>query len=79
VVRLIDGPIALLPCASKTRYRRCADCPNEQHCAINRLLSEVRASTAAIFDRRSLQDAVGPHAGAAKSRTRRRSAPSALT
>jgi DNA-binding IscR family transcriptional regulator len=63
---------------SKTRYRRCADCPSEQLCPLNRLLSEVRASTAAILDRRSLQDAIGPHSGTAKSRARRRTLSSAL-
>src|SRR5262249_31672534 len=30
VLRLIDGPIAPLPCLSKTAYRRCADCPDER-------------------------------------------------
>jgi Rrf2 family protein len=79
VVRLIDGPIALLPCVSKTRYRRCADCPNERHCPIHRLLTEVHASTAAIFDRRSLQDAIELPSGANKTRARRRTPPMAVT
>jgi len=71
VIRLIEGPIALLPCVSKTRYRRCADCPNERHCGIHRLLLEVRASTSSILDNHSLQDAVGPRPRAAKAQVTR--------
>lgn len=67
VIRFIEGPIALLPCVSKTQYRRCADCPSERLCAVHRLLSEVRASTVAILDERSLQDALDqPMPAAAK-------------
>jgi Rrf2 family protein len=72
VIRLIDGPVALLPCVSKTQYRRCADCPNERHCPIHRLLTQVRASTSAILDSRSLEDEIGPRATAAKNPSRRR-------
>ena len=32
VVRIMDGPIAPLPCASITGYRRCADCQDEKTC-----------------------------------------------
>ena len=34
VVRYIDGPLALVPCASKTAYRRCEDCLSEAECPI---------------------------------------------
>ena len=30
VIRAMDGPIAPLPCASITSYRRCADCQDER-------------------------------------------------
>ena len=56
VVRSIDGPIALLPCVSLTQYRRCEDCADEKTCIIRKLMAEVRASTGAILDRRTLQD-----------------------
>jgi Rrf2 family protein len=62
VVRLIEGPLALLPCVSKTQYRRCADCVSERDCPIHTLLAEVRASTAEIMDSRSLEDVIGPRA-----------------
>jgi len=68
VIRLIEGPVALLPCVSKTRYRRCVDCPSERLCGIHRLLTEVRASTSSILDGCSLQDAIGPRPRAARAR-----------
>src|SRR3712207_6837878 len=37
VVRAIDGPLAPLPCASVTSYRRCADCQDERTCAIRKV------------------------------------------
>jgi Rrf2 family protein len=57
VVRLMQGPLALVPCASQTRYRRCADCPEERACEIRSLFKKVRDSTARILDQRTLADA----------------------
>jgi len=57
VVRLMEGPLALLPCVSQTQYRRCADCSDERTCELRTLFREVRDSTSAILDRRTLADA----------------------
>jgi Rrf2 family protein len=57
VVRLMEGPLALLPCVSQTQYRRCADCKDERNCELRILFREVRDSTAAILDDRTLADA----------------------
>jgi Rrf2 family protein len=57
VVRLMEGPLALLPCVSHTQYRRCADCPDERACELNRIFRTVRHSTAAILDDWTLADA----------------------
>ena len=56
VIRALDGPLALVPCASVTAYRRCRDCYEPKHCARRRVLIEVRDSTAAILERRHLLD-----------------------
>jgi Rrf2 family protein len=56
VIRIIDGPLAQLPCASRTAYRRCDDCENEQTCEIRKVLLQVRDSTARILDNTSLAD-----------------------
>lgn len=59
VVRLMEGPLALLPCVSKTRYRRCADCAGRRDCELNKVFSSVRDSTASILDGWTLADARG--------------------
>ena len=58
VIRSIDGPLALSPCASRTAYRRCEDCTDEATCAIRKSLIDVRNSTAKILERHSLADAL---------------------
>jgi Rrf2 family protein len=57
VVRAMEGPLALLPCVSQTQYSRCADCADEQTCELRILFRDVRESTAAILDGRTLADA----------------------
>ena len=54
VIRVIDGPLALSPCASQTAYKRCADCIDEAVCAIRRAMLEVRSATADILERTSI-------------------------
>ena len=58
VIRLLDGPLALVPCASQTAYRRCDDCHDEATCAIRRVLGDVRDGAARILDGFTLADAV---------------------
>ena len=57
VVRLVEGPLALLPCVSQTQYRRCEDCTDSRICELRILFREVRDSSAAILDGWSLADA----------------------
>ena len=59
VIRAIDGPIALVPCASENFYQRCDDCHDEATCAIRRVLLQVRASAVAILENTTLADAAG--------------------
>jgi Rrf2 family protein len=58
VVRLIDGPLAPIPCASKTAYRSCS-CPDENHCGLRILMLDVRNAIAGILDRHTVADVVG--------------------
>jgi Rrf2 family protein len=57
VIRISDGPLALAPCASRTAYKRCDDCPDEATCALRHVLIEVRDSTAEILERTTLASA----------------------
>jgi Rrf2 family protein len=63
IIRFMDGPIAPLPCASVTGYRRCNDCADERTCAIRKVMREVRNAMADILDRTTLADAVAGRIG----------------
>lgn len=54
VVRLFDGPLALLPCASQTAYARCSDCPDEDACRVRWMMLQVREATATLLDQTTL-------------------------
>lgn len=57
VIRALDGPIALVPCASENFYARCGDCHDEATCAIRRVMGRVRDGAVAILAATSLADA----------------------
>jgi len=57
VVRLLEGPLALVPCASQSAYAPCGDCQDEARCAIRRAMIEVRERTAQVLDGFTLADA----------------------
>jgi len=54
VLRIIDGPIALSPCASATAYTKCNDCFDEKTCAIRKVLLAARDATASVLETRTL-------------------------
>ena len=56
IIRLLDGPIALLPCVSLNYYEPCAECKNEVQCGINKVMIQVRDETLNILENKSLQD-----------------------
>ena len=56
IVRLLEGPLAPLPCASETAYERCPECPSKTWCGTQLVMRRVRDATAAILDRTSLAD-----------------------
>jgi Rrf2 family protein len=62
VLRLIDGPIAPLPCLSKIAYRRCLDCADEATCEIRHVFARVALATREVLDKTTLADAVSPAA-----------------
>lgn len=59
VLRLIDGPIAPLPCLSRMAYRPCQDCHDEATCRVRRVFAQVANSARAILDQTTLADAQG--------------------
>lgn len=56
VVRVLDGTIAPLRCASISEYRKCEDCHDEAACVVRRVMLDVRQSVAGVLDNCSLSD-----------------------
>jgi len=56
VMRVLEGPISMIPCVSLNFYEKCSDCPDEETCSVNKLMMEVRDSTLQIFRNTSLAD-----------------------
>lgn len=56
VMRVLEGPIALLPCVSLNYYEKCDDCADEAQCSLNKLMIKVRDSTLQIFRNTTLED-----------------------
>lgn len=50
VIRVLDGPLALVPCVSQTAYAPCEECVTPDDCAVRRIFQEVRDETARILD-----------------------------
>lgn len=54
VIRAIEGPLAPLPCASETRFRKCDECIDIQTCGTRIVMRRVRDAMAAILDETTL-------------------------
>jgi Rrf2 family protein len=57
VLRLMEGPLAPVPCASPQPAEKCT-CPEERTCPLRLLMIEVRDRVAALLDQRSIEDLV---------------------
>ena len=57
VIRVIDGPLALAPCASQTAFRKCDDCEDLETCALRPALLRARDATADVLEGYTLADA----------------------
>ncbi len=56
IVRVLDGPLAPIQCASVTAYRACDDCSDEKACAVRLMMVQARNAIAAVLDSQSLAD-----------------------
>jgi Rrf2 family protein len=57
VVRVVDGPIAMLPCVSLYFYSKCKNC-DERNCGLHDIMEKVRDATLKILENRTLKDLV---------------------
>lgn len=58
IVRVIEGPLAPLPCASETAFRPCDECQDVEHCATRIIMRRVRDAVSDVLDRTSLADLI---------------------
>ena len=58
IYRLLEGPIAMVPCVSLNFYEKCDDCPDEEACSVHNLMIQVRDNTLQIFENTSLADLI---------------------
>ncbi|QYC10198.1 RrF2 family transcriptional regulator [Brevundimonas nasdae] len=58
VIRALEGPLALAPCASRTAYGPCETCPDVETCPLRPVLSDGRDALASVFEGRTLAQAV---------------------
>tara|TARA_R110000868_G_scaffold74542_5_gene215476 strand:- start:1311 stop:1721 length:411 start_codon:yes stop_codon:yes gene_type:complete len=56
VMRVLEGPIAMVPCVSLNYYEKCSDCPDEATCSVNKLMIQVRDNTLKVFRNTTLAD-----------------------
>jgi len=54
VIRALDGPLAPIPCASRTAFLPCDDCPDLTGCSVRLIMQDVRDAMADILDHTSL-------------------------
>lgn len=55
VIRVLDGPLAPFPCASRTRYEPCEDC-DVATCPVRQAMLDVRNAIADVLDQTSLAE-----------------------
>ncbi|WP_186757399.1 RrF2 family transcriptional regulator [Echinicola salinicaeni] len=56
IIRLLDGPIALLPCVSLNYYEACEECKDQEKCGLNQVMIQVRDETLNILENKTLSD-----------------------
>lgn len=55
VIRVIDGPLAPIRCASRTAYEECDDCADPSACLVRRMMTDVRDAVSSILDKMTLE------------------------
>jgi len=56
VIRMMEGPLAPLPCASETAFKPCPECTDVETCGTRMIMRQVRDSMAAVLDHTTLSD-----------------------
>lgn len=55
IVRVFNGPLAMVPCVSVSAFEKCEECVDFSHCGVRRVMQKVRDVTAEILDGTTLE------------------------
>jgi Rrf2 family protein len=58
VMRIFDGPIALLPCVAHKYYQKCNECKDEANCGIRDIFADVRRETVRMLKEATLAEII---------------------
>ena len=58
IIRMLEGPLAPLPCASETAYRPCEECVDIENCGTRIIMRQVRDAMASVLDSTTLADLI---------------------
>lgn len=58
VMRILEGPIAMVPCVSLNFYEQCDDCPDEKNCSVYKLMLKVRDANLGVYRNNTLADLI---------------------
>lgn len=78
IIRILDGPLALTPCASRTRFRQCADCVDISECRLQPLMQQARDAIAGVLENCSLAELAHTQQSGKKRPRKRRAAASPI-
>lgn len=58
IMRILEGPIAMVPCVSLNFYEKCEDCSDEGSCSVFSLMLKVRDANLEVYRNTSLADLI---------------------
>lgn len=58
VMRILEGPVSMVPCVSLNFYEKCDDCPDEMTCSVHSLMVQLRDSNLAVLNKNTLADLI---------------------
>ena len=58
IMRVLEGPISMVPCVSLNFYEKCDDCPDEGSCSVHKLMLMVRDANLSVYRNTTLADIV---------------------
>jgi Rrf2 family protein len=56
IIRILEGPLAPLPCASETAFKACEECVDVANCGTRIIMRRVRDAISDVLDRTTLAD-----------------------